>query len=138
MSVDKKRQANKKAMLEALAATMGNVSDACDQVGIVRATHYKYMAEDAEYKQAVADVDMKTCDWVESKMRELISGVKTLTAGGEVYQHPPCKTSIIFFAKTKMKDRGYVERTEQVIEMGDDAIKKLAVEFIDGTKTESK
>ena len=27
---------------------------------------------------------------------------------------------------------------EQVIEMGDDAIKKLAVEFIDGTKTESK
>jgi len=37
-----------------------------------------------------------------------------------------------------MKDRGYVERSEQVIEMGDDAIKKLAVEFIDGTKTNEK
>lgn len=121
-----------------MAATMGNVSDACDQVGISRKTYYDYLKTDPEFKEAIDAVDAKTCDWVESKMRELISGVKTLTAGGEVYQHPPCKTSIIFFAKTKMKDRGYVERTEQVIEMGDDAIKKLAVEFIDGTKTNEK
>ncbi len=138
MSVDKKRQSIKKAMIESLSATMGHVSEACKQVGIVRATHYKYMAEDAEYKQAVADVESSTGDWVESKMRELISGVKTITPTGDVYQNSPCKTSIIFYAKTKMKDRGYIERTEQVIEMGDDAIKKLAVEFIDGTQTETK
>ena len=37
-----------------------------------------------------------------------------------------------------MKDRGYIERTEQVIEMGEDAIKKLAVEFIDGTEKKEK
>jgi len=135
---NKAKQLKKSQLIDAMTATMGNVSDACDQVGISRKTYYDYLKTDPEFKEAIDAVDAKTCDWVESKMRELISGVKTLTAGGEVYQHPPCKTSIIFFAKTKMKDRGYVERTEQVIEMGDDAIKKLAVEFIDGTKTESK
>jgi hypothetical protein len=138
MSINKKQQSIKKAMIESLSATMGNVSEACKQVGIDRTTHYKYLKADPDYKQAVADVESSTGDWVESKMRELISGVKTITPSGEVYQNPPCKTSIIFYAKTKMKDRGYIERTEQVIEMGEDAIKKLAVEFIDGTEKKEK
>jgi len=135
---NKSKHLKKSQLIDAMRLSMGNVSNACEQVGISRKTYYEYLKTDPEFKSDVDSIEASTGDWVESKMRELISGVKTITPTGDVYQNAPCKTSIIFYAKTKMKDRGYIERTEQVIEMGDDAIKKLAVEFIDGTKTETK
>lgn len=135
---NKSKHLKKSQLIDAMRLSMGNVSNACEQVGISRKTYYEYLKTDPEFKSDVDAIEASTGDWVESKMRELISGVKTITPTGDVYQNSPCKTSIIFYAKTKMKDRGYIERTEQVIEMGEDAIKKLAVEFIDGTQTETK
>ena len=135
---NKSKQLKKSQLIDAMRLSMGNVSNACEQVGISRKTYYEYLKTDPEFKSDVDAIEASTGDWVASKMRELISGVKTITPTGDVYQNAPCKTSIIFYSKTKMKDRGYIERTEQVIEMGEDAIKKLAVEFIDGTKTKEK
>jgi hypothetical protein len=132
---NKAKQLKKEQLTRAMTVTMGNVSDACEQVGISRKTYYEYLKTDSDFKDAIDAISASTGDWVESKMRELIAGVKTVTASGDVYKLPPCKTSIIFYSKTKMKDRGYIERSEQQIDIGDDAIKKLSVEFIDGSNT---
>jgi hypothetical protein len=90
--------------------------------------------KDADFKDAVKNVEAEAVDFVESKLFQLIEGVTVSNPLDEkvVYKDRPCKTSIIFYLKTKAKDRGYVERQEQVLDFGEDAIKKLSVKFING------
>ena len=93
----------KRAMLEALERALGIVTTACSAVGINRSTHYQWMKDDPEYKQAVKDIDNRTLDFAESHLHKLIK------------EGNPAAT--IFFLKTKGKGRGYVERQE--IEMAE-------------------
>lgn len=86
----------KVAMLDALKNTLGIISVACENAGVGRRTHYKWYSSDEEYRAQVDDVLSGAKDFVESKLMENIEN-------GDV-------TSIIFYAKTKMKDRGYTER----------------------------
>lgn len=105
----------KKAMLGALKKTFGRVSMAADMVGINRCTHYKWLEQDSEYKEAFEDINESAIDFVESKLFEKINGVsvqKETMVGPEVYELPPSDTAIIFYLKTKGKKRGYVERNE--------------------------
>lgn len=88
----------KKAMIEALQQSLGIVTDACRVVGIARQTHYRWMQEDAEYKEAVDDINEIALDYAESKLYKAIEK-------GEV-------TANIFYLKTKGKKRGYIERQE--------------------------
>lgn len=88
----------KKAMIEALQASLGIVKTACQEVGIVRQTHYNWMEADPEYKAAVESIAEDAIDFVESKLHQKINEGDT--------------TSIIFFMKTKGKKRGYIERQE--------------------------
>ncbi len=88
----------KKHMLEALERSLGIVTTACNAVGIGRTTHYRWLKDDAEYKQAVKDIDNRTLDFAESHLHKLIK------------EGNPAAT--IFFLKTKGKGRGYVERQE--------------------------
>ena len=90
--------ARKQAMLEALTLSFGVVAHAAKQVGINRTTHYLWMEEDAEYKAAVADLKEYKKDFIESKLIKLINEGDT--------------AATIFAAKTQLKDRGYIERTE--------------------------
>ena len=90
--------ARKQAMLEALTLSFGVVAHAAKQVGINRTTHYLWMEEDAEYKSAVADLKEYKKDFIESKLIKLINEGDT--------------AATIFAAKTQLKDRGYIERTE--------------------------
>lgn len=46
----------KRAMIEALEKSLGIVTIACKSVDISRQTHYRWLSEDAEYKQAVDDI----------------------------------------------------------------------------------
>lgn len=85
-------------MIEALGKSLGIVTNACKQVGISRQTHYKWLREDFDYAKACKDIDNVTLDFAESKLHEQIFE-------GNV-------ASIIFFLKTKGKQRGYVERQE--------------------------
>ena len=93
-----KTNTKKEAMLEALERSLGIVTTACNAVGIGRTTHYQWMKDDPEYKQAVKDIDNRTLDFAESHLHKLIK------------EGNPAAT--IFFLKTKGKGRGYVERQE--------------------------
>ena len=93
----------KAAMIEALEKSLGVVTDACKIVGINRKTHYEWLKNDEQYKQDVDDLSNAALDFVESKLYEKIKGGDT--------------TCIIFYMKTKGKERGYVERQEHKLDI---------------------
>lgn len=95
-------EANKVKMLELLKANCGNVSEACEQLGISRGSHYFWMNNDSEYAKAVDSINEANIDFAEKQLRKNIKD-------GDI-------TSIIFFLKTKGKNRGFSERVEQKIE----------------------
>lgn len=98
MSKSNKIQHNKKALLDALEKSLGIVTTACKLVGIDRTTFYRYVKEDEEFAKAVKDIDNIVFDFVESQLHKQIKEGNTSAA--------------IFFAKTRMKNRGYIERHE--------------------------
>jgi hypothetical protein len=89
---------NKKALLEALEASLGVVTTACKKVGVSRGTYYLYYNEDDEFKAAVDDLQNVALDFAESQLPKQISEGSA--------------PATIFFLKTKGKKRGYVERQE--------------------------
>jgi len=88
----------KKNMLEALEKSLGIVSTAAKEVGIVRNTFYEWYKADEEFKRDVDLIGENAIDFVESQL------FKQIREG-----NPACT---IFYLKTKGKKRGYVERTE--------------------------
>lgn len=98
-----KSDINKKAMLEALEKSLGVVTTACKQVGISRETHYRWVKEDAEYGIAVEDIENIALDFAESQLHKQIMDGST--------------SATIFYLKTKGKNRGYIERVEQVMQL---------------------
>ncbi len=91
---------SKEAMLHALSKSLGVVTPAIRMVGISRKTHYNWLRDDAEYAQLVSDTKEESLDFSETK---LLQGV----AKGNM-------TAVIFHLKTQGKQRGYVERVENV------------------------
>ncbi len=85
-------------MLAAMKKTLGNVSQSCKLVNIQRSTYYRWMKDDKKWGAKVVDVEEYTFDFVESQLMKQIQDGNT--------------AMIIFFAKTKMKNRGYIERKE--------------------------
>jgi len=85
-------------MITALASKLGVVTDACNEVGIARKTHYEWYKEDAEYAEAVDDIANVSLDFAESMLYQRMREKDT--------------TAIIFYLKTRGKARGYVERQE--------------------------
>lgn len=94
----------KKRMLKALEESLGIVSVAASNAGIHRSTHYLWMNNDEDYKKAVEEIHNVCLDFAESKLFENIKGKR--------------ETSIIFYLKTRGKNRGYVERQE--LDLGGD------------------
>ena len=93
-------QQKKKAMLEALRSSLGIVTRAAELVGIDRRTHYRWMREDDEYKQQVDDLQEVALDFAESRLHKLMDDGNA--------------ASIIFYLKTKGRNRGYIERQVEV------------------------
>jgi len=103
----------KKRMIESLEKNLGIVSVAAQNTGIHRSTHYAWYNEDEEYRKKVDSVHNVCLDFAESKLFENIKEQR--------------ETSIIFYLKTRGKDRGYVERQE--VDMGTD--NHFRVEVVD-------
>ena len=97
---------SKKKLLKEMIKSFGNITDACKKTGICRETYYEYIKKDKNFKQMVEDIAEMRLDHVESKLNTLIDDYDS--------------KAIIFFLKTKGKQRGYVERTE--IDTGVDKI----------------
>lgn len=85
-------------MYEALTSQLGVVTAAAKLVGIDRTTHYKWLKEDENYKQWIEELPEIALDFAENALFKLM---KTGTP-----------SSIIFYLKTKGKERGYIERQE--------------------------
>lgn len=104
MDANRHTEPKKAAMLEALAESLGVVSEAVKTVGIARSTHYLWMNEDPVYKEAVEELNDAVIDFAENRLHKLIEKGDT--------------AATIFLLKTKGKKRGYVERSEQEISGG--------------------
>jgi transcriptional regulator of acetoin/glycerol metabolism len=93
----------KDAMVKALEKSLGVVTTACRNIGIDRATHYRWLEDDPKYKAAVQALSDVALDFAESKLHSLIQEGDT--------------TATIFYLKTKGKQRGYIERQEVSTEL---------------------
>ncbi|MCL1937606.1 MAG: hypothetical protein FWF52_04325 [Candidatus Azobacteroides sp.] len=118
MKYPTKTNAKKKAMLNALKQTLGVVTPACENAGIDRTTHYKWMKEDECYKNIVEDIENIALDFAESRLHINIKN-------GDV-------ASILFYLKTRGKKRGYIEQQKMdVTSNGKDFNTCIQVEIID-------
>lgn len=98
MAKKSKTAENKAAVIEMMEKSHQCITAICRNLQLSRQTYYRWLETDPKFAEAVADVTEQTKDYVEDKLMEHIKN-------GDL-------TAIIFYAKTKMKDRGYVERQE--------------------------
>lgn len=99
----KQTKIKKISFLDKFEAGKGNISIACKSADIGRTTYYEWTNPkgdyyDAEFTKKVEDIMEGTGDFVESKLIQKINKDDI--------------TAIIFYCKTKLKARGYVERSE--------------------------
>tara|TARA_R100001163_G_scaffold59496_1_gene48290 strand:- start:391 stop:744 length:354 start_codon:yes stop_codon:yes gene_type:complete len=114
-------QNKKDKLLEALKETQGLIYHACKKAGnISRSTYYRYMREDEEFAKAVEDIKEAQIDYVEGQL------IKNISDGKE--------TSIIFYLKSKAKDRGYTDKSLLDITSGGKSITDIKIEVIDTGK----
>jgi len=111
-------QQRKKAMIEALEKALGVVTVACKQVGIDRATHYRWLKSDEKYKESVEEISDVALDFAESQLHKQIKD-------GNV-------AATIFYLKTQGKRRGYIEKQQLEHSTDEPFILKL-----NGTKPET-
>jgi hypothetical protein len=83
----------KKKMIQALEGSMGVVKTAVQSVGISRKTHYNWLENDLEYREAVRTVEDVALDEVESIFLDLIKSKD--------------RACILYYLRTKGKKRGY-------------------------------
>lgn len=83
---------------EILEQCSGFVTSACRVAGISRTTYYEWHKEDKAFADACDEVQELVGDMVENYLMKLIKE-----------KNP---SAIIFYSKTKLKNRGYVERVE--------------------------
>jgi|TARA_R110002110_G_scaffold12833_1_gene61478 hypothetical protein len=106
----------KEKLLKALQETQGLIYHACKKAGnISRSTYYRYMKEDPEFAKEVEDIKQAQIDYVEGQL------IKNISDGKE--------TSIIFYLKSKARDRGYAEKVD--ITSGGKALTDLTIKVID-------
>lgn len=98
----------------------GDVSKACEQLLMSRSTFYNWKRENKTFQEAVDDIEETFLDAAESKIRQKIED-------GDV-------ACLIFYLKTKGKNRGYSEKIEvdstvtnkSLKEYTDDELRKIA------------
>ena len=93
-----KTDTKKRLMIDAMEKALGIVTSACKSVGISRETHYRWLREDKDYKDAISDIRDIAIDFAESSLHRQIKDGNT--------------AATIFYLKTQGKKRGYIEKQE--------------------------
>jgi hypothetical protein len=90
----------KKAFLNIMKQTFGNISQSCNTVGISRTTYANWKKHDPLFATILAatEYEEEMLDYAESKLVDRMTNKDT--------------AAIIFFLKTKGKKRGYVEKQQ--------------------------
>lgn len=109
------REKKKQEFLEVYSQKANNIHLTCKAVGIERVTFYKWMREDDAFRDKITALEEGDIDSAETALKRQI-------LDGNI-------TAIIFYLKTKGKNRGYVERQELT---GANGQKLFEVEIIDG------
>lgn len=104
--------------LEALRKHAGVITHAAREVKIARSQIYVWQEKDPSFAEALQEVNEEAIDFVESKMFELINGVKVEgqvdpdTGEPIVYSRAPDARVIMFYLDRKARHRGYTDRKE--------------------------
>jgi hypothetical protein len=85
--------------LRSLKLNLGLIYASSKETGISVEDHNRWMQEDGKYKKQVLEIDGHAIDYVESTLLKLVEE-----------KNPQ---AIMFYLKTKGKDRGYVEKSNQ-------------------------
>lgn len=88
----------KSKFLEAFERHLGIISPSCREVGIDRQTYYNWRKLDPDFDKACKEIEETQGDMVENRLLTRINEGDTIAT--------------IFYCKTKLKNRGYVERQE--------------------------
>ena len=88
----------KKKFVEAFKNSGGNITAACERAGIDRMTYYLWVRKNPKFIEEMKSVEESIKDYVESKLME------------QIRKGNP--QILMFYAKTKMRDRGYSEVQE--------------------------
>lgn len=96
----KKLTVKKQALVKAMSAQFSNIARACQMTKISRSTFYEWYRKDALFREHIDDLRMQLDDNIETT-----AIAKALNNGGDT-------SMLIFMLKTRMKSRGYVEKTE--------------------------
>lgn len=97
-AIRERMEKQKEEFLYAFERSLALVASACRKIGISRPTFYNWYNDDPDFKEKVDEIRELSKDSVEQRIYNKIKNGDT--------------AMIIFYAKTKMKDRGYVERHE--------------------------
>ena len=90
--------AKKQKVIDVMKSNFGNITMACEAVGITRTTFYRWKTEDPEFKEIAENIDEYLVDFAEHSLFKQIREGNT--------------AATIFFLKTKGKGRGYIEKQE--------------------------
>ena len=93
---DMKRK--KEHILKCLKKNLGNISNACEQIGIGRTTFYNWVKDDAGFAEKWHDIEEMSLDYAETSLKKQIKNGNT--------------SATIFYLKCKAKKRGYIEKQE--------------------------
>ncbi|MCD8136113.1 MAG: hypothetical protein LUH01_09245 [Parabacteroides gordonii] len=107
---DEDIQRDKEKLLDSLKESSGIVTYACEKAGFSRQTYYRWYRDDPEFKARADDISELQIDVAEASLLKKIQKGDT--------------AAIIFYLKTKGKDRGYSERREVVVPGGIDVNQK--------------
>ena len=107
--MDKSRHIKKEAILKALENSLGVVTVACKKADIPRSTYYKWLKEDKDFAKDVKEIENIALDFAESQLHTQMKDGST--------------SATIFYLKTKVKKRGYVERSELDVTSNNERIK---------------
>ena len=97
-----------------------NISKAVSRMGIARRTIYNWAERYPEFREAMWEAKEADKDFHEEQMRLLARGVPKFRKdnnGNDIFdgwKERPDTAILIFWAKTQMKDRGYIEGPMQV------------------------
>ena len=96
----------KRVFLEIFKNNMCIVASSCLKAGMHRSTYYQWRKEDAEFAAACDDIEELQKDMAEASiLKQIKEGNTTMT---------------IFYAKTKMRDRGYGEKQDVNLHTGEE------------------
>jgi hypothetical protein len=103
----------KMQFIEVFKKNATDVSRACKAFNITRQTFYNwYKCEDPAFRNAIDEAREEMKDFGESQLLMLMKGIPKIDADGKHigWIVRPDTACVIFYNKTKNKDRGYDER----------------------------